>query len=264
MFHEKVHERWDEFCPIVERIKNNEVCNSTGVTPVELVFGRSVNLDRGHLYPTYEVPSESKRMAEYIRDQRQLQTIALQVAYETQAETDRLHLSKQRIQNKTEYSIGDYVLIAYEKDGHKAPSKLHPVLRGPCRIVNKVSRAEGDIYTVQHLDSTKLEDFHVKLIRKFHHDARFTDPISIATSDNQTFEVERIINHRFTARKQIKSNMEVLVKWVGYKDKTWEPYANVATVAIFHDYLREHSLARLIRDGFKENESPRPYKRRRV
>ena len=58
--------------------------------------------------------------------------------------------------------------------------------------------------------------------------------------------------------------MEVLVKWVGYKDITWEPYASIATVAMFHDYLREHSLARLIRDGFKENESPRPYKRRRV
>jgi len=100
MFHEKVHERWDEFCPIVERIKNNEICNSTGVTPVELVFGRSVNLDRGHLYPMHQVPSQSKRMADYIRDQRELQTIALQVAYDTQAETDKKHLSKQHIQKK--------------------------------------------------------------------------------------------------------------------------------------------------------------------
>jgi len=264
MFHEKVHERWDEFCPIVERIKNNEICNSTGVTPVELVFGRSINLDRGHLYPIYQVPTDSRRMADYIRDQRELQTIALQIAYETQAETDKKHLSKQKIQKKTEYAIGDYVLIAYEKDGHKPPSKLHPILRGPCRIVNKVSRSEGDIYTVQHLDSTKLEDFHVKLIRKFHHDARFVDPISIATSDNQTFEVERILNHRFTTKKQIKSSMEVLVQWVGYKETTWEPYANVATVAIFHEYLRKHGLARLLRDGFKDSEPARPNKRQRV
>ena len=74
---------------------------------------------------------------------------------------------------------------------------MHPILRGPARIVNKVSRSEGDIYTVQHLDSTKLEDFHFKLLRKFHYDARFTDPISVATSDNQTFEVEEILKYRF-------------------------------------------------------------------
>lgn len=204
MFHVKVHSRWDEFCPIVGRIKNNEICISTGVTPVELVFGRSVNLDRGILYPNYQTPTVDQPMSKYIQAQREVQSIALQIAYDTQNATDAKHLAKGIVQKKTEFQIGDYVLVAYEKDGHKAPSKLHPVLRGPCRIIDKTVRREGDIYTVQHLDSFKLEDFHVKLLQKFNHDARFTDPTSVATADNQSFIVESILNHRFQPRKQIK------------------------------------------------------------
>jgi hypothetical protein len=163
---------------------------------------------------------------------------------------------------KTEFRINDYVLVAYEKDGHKPPSKLHPILRGPCQIINKVARPEGDIYTVQHMDSNKLEDFHVKLLRPFHHDARHTNPSTVATADNLTFEVEKILNHKFTSDKQIKSNMEVLVKWQGYDKPTWEPYANIANVGIFHDYLRSNNLARLLRASFKEVDN-QPRKRAR-
>ena len=257
MFHEKIHSQWDEFLPAVERIKNNEICNSTGVSPVELVFGRNVNLDRGILYPLHEVPSTNMRMSDYILRQREIQTIAIQVAEETQAQTDAKHLAKNLPKHrKTEYKINDYVLVAYENDEHKAPSKLHPKLRGPCQIINKVARPEGDIYTVQHMDSNKLEDFHVKLLRPFYHDARYTDPSQVATADNLTFEVEAILQHKFTSTKQIKSTMEVLVKWQGYEKPTWEPYANVATVSIFHDYLRTNNLARLLRDHFKELDNP--------
>jgi hypothetical protein len=257
MFHEKVHNKWDEFLSAVERIKNNEICDSTGVTPVELVFGRNVNLDRGILYPLYDVPSTSVKMSDYILRQREIQAIALQVAEETQAKTDAKHLAKESSKNrKTEFRINDYVLVSYEKDGHKAPSKLHPILKGPCQIINKVARPEGDIYTVQHMDSNKLEDFHVKLLRPFYHDARHTDPSKVATSDNQTFEVEAILDHKFTSVKQMKSNMEVLVKWEGYDKPSWEPYANVANVSIFHDYLRSNNLARFLRASFKETESP--------
>ena len=137
--------------------------------------------------------------------------------------TDAKHLAKGSNQKKTEFNIGDYVLVAYEKDDHKAPTKLHPVLRGPCRVVNRVVRSEGDVYTVQHLDSVKCEDFHVKLLRQFNHDSRFTDPISVATTDNQSFVVEAIRSHKFSSKQQNKSNMSVLVKWLGFDEPTWEP-----------------------------------------
>ena len=189
-------------------------------------------------------------MSQYIQAQRDIQTIALQVAYETQSRTDQKHLSKDNTSSKTTFAIGDYVLVAYEND--RPPTKLHPLLRGPCQIVNIVNRSEGDVYTVQHLDSVKCEDFHVKLLRPFNHDSRFTSPIAVATTDNQSFIVEAIQSHKFSSRKQNRSNMQVLVKWIGYELPTWEPYANVAKLQLFHDYLRKHNLARLLQPNFKE------------
>ena len=264
MFHEKVHSKWDEFLSAVERIKNNEICESTGVTPVELIFGRNVNLDRGILYPLHQVPLSNMKMSDYILRQREIQAIALQVAQETQAKTDAKHLATGSSEHrKTEFRINDYVLVAYEKDGHKAPTKLHPILRGPCQIVNKVARPEGDIYTVQHMDSNKIEDFHVKLLRPFHHDARYTDPSKVATADNLTFEVETILDHKFLSAKQMKSTMEVLVQWTGYETPTWEPYSNVANVSVFHEYLRTNNLSRLLRASFKEKDHDPPLKKSR-
>ena len=144
-------------------------------------------------------------------------------------------------------------MVAYENDAHRAPSKLHPILRGPCRIVNRVVRTQGDVYTVQHLDSSKMEDFHVKLLRRYRYNPQYHDPVVAATADRQTFVVETILGHRFVPNRQIRSNMQVLVKWAGYEDSenSWEPYANSATVKIFHDYLREHGLQRLLRDAYK-------------
>jgi hypothetical protein len=76
--------------------------------------------------------------------------------------------------------------------------------------------------------------------------------VAVATTDNQSFIVEAIKSHKFSSTKQNKSNMQVLVKWAGYEYPTWEPYANVAKLQLFHDYLRKHNLARLIQPHFKE------------
>ena len=82
------------------------------------------------------------------------------------------------------------------------------VLRGPCEIISRRPRPEGDVYTVHHLDSSKYEDFHVKLLRKFNYDSNYTDPRIVAQADNQSFTVERILDHKFTPpNRKIKSNM---------------------------------------------------------
>jgi hypothetical protein len=113
------------------------------------------------------------------------------------------------------------------------------------------------------MDSNKIEDFHVKLLRPFHHDARYTDPSKVATADNLTFEVEAILDHKFLSAKQTKSTMEVLVQWTGYETPTWEPYSHVANVSIFHEYLRTNNLSRLLRASFKERDHDPPLKKSR-
>ena len=109
----------------------------------------------------------------------------------TQQQTDLRHLQGGEILPKDEFRVGDYVLVQYGSNAHRAPTKLHPRWRGPCRIVNITVRPADDIHTVQHLDSTKYEDFHVKLLKAFNYDPNYVDPVEIATADNQTFVVEK-------------------------------------------------------------------------
>ena len=54
--------------------------------------------------------------------------------------------------------------------------------------------------------------------------------------------------------------MEVQVKWHGYDAPTWEPYANVAMVEIFHSYLKKNNLSNFLRKGYREP----PTKRQKV
>ena len=124
MYHDKVHAHWDEFCSTVERIKNTEICSSTGVSPVQLIFGQNANSDRGHLYPVYETRNPPQRLSSYIQQPSDFQRIALEVAIATQAIMDRKHLSSGRMQGKFEFNIDDYVLFNYTSIGHLRNSNL--------------------------------------------------------------------------------------------------------------------------------------------
>ena len=74
----------------------------------------------------------------------------------------------------------------------------------------------------------------------------------VAQADNQTFTVESILSHKFVPNQKNRGNMQLYVKWLGYPTPSWEPYANVATVKIFHDYLISHKLQYLLRTGYKK------------
>ena len=146
---------------------------------------------------------------------------------------------------ETEFPINSYVLVQYENRGgpkeHAPDTPLHPILRGPFKVVHKRSRdAQGTIYTCQHMATNKLEDFHVKLLQPFQYDERRVSPADIAETDYNLFEVEAIRKHRWTSGKnRTKKWLQFLVKWKGYDEdsNTWEPWENVAKVGILHEYL---------------------------
>ena len=57
--------------------------------------------------------------------------------------------------------------------------------------------------------------------------------------------------------------MQVLVKWLGYDKPTWEPYANVAKLQLFHEYLQKHNLTKYLQSSFKDAAKVRVLKRTR-
>jgi hypothetical protein len=91
----------------------------------------------------------------------------------------------------------------------------------------------------------------VKLLTPFHYDARFTNPEAEALVDRQGFIVEAVLEHIFDSKKQLKTDLKFLIKWLGYTKPTWEPYAGVAKVAKVHEYLIANHMEKYIRDAYR-------------
>jgi len=155
LFDIRIFENWFKYLPFVQRIKNSEIHSATGVAPASLVFGNNIDLNRGIL-TDYKKPTHN--MSDYIANNLKYQSLAIKVAQDTQHETDMYHIqdsfTKKRKQSETEFKISSYVLVKYEnRDGvklHAPPSKLHPKLRGPFKVISKTERDQrGTIYAVK-------------------------------------------------------------------------------------------------------------------
>jgi hypothetical protein len=177
----------------------------------------------------------------------------LEAAYKHQDEVDARHISHTPAKPNTEFEIDSYVLVQYENDERAPPSKVHPLLRGPYKVVAVRTRdTRGTIYTCRNLATNKLEDFHVKLLQPFRYDQRYVDPEQAAMADQQMFEVEQVQDHVFDG-KELKTNLRFKVKWVGFPNPTWEPYANMSKVAAVHRYLQSKRMTKFIPDAYKED-----------
>jgi hypothetical protein len=193
-------------------------------------------------------------MSDYIANNLKYQSLAIKVAQDTQHETDMYHIqdsfTKKRKRSETEFKISSYVLVKYEKrDGvkpHAPPSKLHPKLRGPFKVISKTERDQrGTIYTCQNLVTNKLEDFHVTNLQPFHYDENNVNPTEVALADNESFLVEKIIKHRFIDKNhKVKGSLQFYIKWVGFDQPTWEPWKNTFKLAQVHEYLKTHKELR--------------------
>ena len=144
----------------------------------------------------------------------------------------------------TEFPINSYVLVNYEGEDNKPPSKLHTYLRGPLRVVNY----NGPIYTLQNLvDPTKLEDFHVKLLHPFKFDEDKVDPNKVAQHDEEYTDITEVLEHRFTNKKRRKTDLEFKLLWEGDKEPKWYPWnSTLGHAEKIHEYLSTNKLKKYI------------------
>ena len=253
LFEAKIYEKWEDHLPAIMRIKNTTTVSSTGVAPAELVFGTSYRLERGLLYPINVVDDIPIPMHDYIQKQYTIQLAVLDAAYKHQDNIDNKHLANKEIMPVTEFDIDSYVLVQYENDSRSPPSKVHPLWRGPYQIIGIARRdPKGSIYTCRNMATNKIEDFHIKLLKQYQYDQRFVDPTAVAMADKQLFEVEEVLDHLFEGKKQLRSTMKLKIKWRGYPNPTWEPYANVREVELAHAYLKANKLAKFVPTVFKD------------
>ena len=255
VFDTRVLESWATYLPLVQRILNSAHHKSIGMTPTELVYGTTLDPNRGLLTP-YTKPS--RNLNEWILHQIHSQQTAIQVAVETQRDTDQHHIrtayqqdkqTGKRFRHEPDYPVGSYVMIETEQG---PTSKLHPRLKGPMLVVAKDKRGnKPSVYTCEDLVTHKLEDFLVKLVHPFKYDTNRIDPYRVALTDHHFFEVTAVLNHKFRGSGNSKSDLQLLVIWEDDDTPKWEPYTALQHVKVVHDYLIAHRMKRFILPQYK-------------
>jgi hypothetical protein len=171
----------------------------------------------------------------------------IEIALRNQSDRDQFHIAKNGGKDITEFPINSYVLVNYEGDGHKPPSKLHTFLRGPLRIVNR----SGPIYTLQNLVTNKLEDFHVKLLHPFKFDTTEVNPTEVAQHDEDYFEIDAVEQHRFLSNKRRRSDLEFLIRFQGDQQPVWQPWSiDIGKSEKIHTYLQDNNMRKYIPQQF--------------
>jgi hypothetical protein len=216
---------------------NAKVRDTIGVSPAELVFGKSINLYTGLLLP---IPPESlikgtaniseHRLSDHVVRLIKVQSLIMEIARDNQLGADSFYMKEASPLNDM-FPVNSYVLL---KPPEGAREKLRMPKAGPCIVVGISS---GDKYSIQDLLTHKVTDTHVLNLCEFRHDSSSSmDPTAVAVRNAGEFFIDRISEHR--GKTQKRTTMEFLVSWKGYsaKDDTWEPYKAVCKTQAFVDY----------------------------
>ena len=171
----------------------------------------------------------------------------IKIAQENQLAQDEYHIAKGEGRSTTEFPINSYVLVNYENDEHRPPTKLHTHLMGPFRIVN--TNTNKTVYTVQDLVTNKLKDFHVKLLHlhQFNYDPDITNPDDVALHDDDYHIIDNIAAHRWKNTDHRASNIQLLIKWDNELNHKWTNWSiDLSRNEKVHEYLNANKLRRLI------------------
>jgi hypothetical protein len=260
LFDNCILNRWSA---LVQRIMMAEPNDVIGVSPAQLLFGNSIQLDRGIFLPN--LPREGVEteiaLSDWADKKFEAQRVFLDTAQRLQQQKDARHMEVSR-GVVTRFDVGSYVLISYnpqKKINVKPPTKLHPRLKGPYLVAN----VQGDKYSCQNLVTDEIEDYHVTRLREFRYDKRYVDPRDIALRDREEFFVEKILAHRGDVGRL--KTLAFHVKWRGFDESfnSWEPWKNLRETEMLHRCLILHGLQMLIPVKFREKYSELAVGRRR-
>ncbi len=243
---EKIVTNWPLLIPLVQRIMNAAVHTSLGVAPATMVFGNRIDLDRNLILRPPTLNKDSTLSSplsgsaqghmdllisaqDRIVDMVKRQLVNREKSLQT--ENDR-HLHE-----VTKFNLDSLVLVQ-PREGRRA-HKLAPRWLGPKRVIN-ISE-NGTTYTLQDLVTMRNHDYHVTQLKDYIVDlGHDRTPLQVALADHdRVFIVERILDIRGDP-KGLKGQLEFLVKWQGYDDETWEPWAALRNVEELHTFLRRH------------------------
>jgi len=276
LFHTNIKTQWGDVLPLVQRIINSKVHETTGVTPAQLLFGNSIQLSQ-ELFLPQEIQEAIQKnsstplppLSQYTSDLLKLQADVLIAAQVSQIKRDMTETVKRKIKlqkkTTTEFNNNSYVLMEHAQlkgglTGKKAPNKLSAPLSGPYTILKKENAVQ---YRLLNLNTNKEISRHVQFLRPFHFNSLQVNPRDIARRDADLCDVKEILSHknRITGKKNGKigklTDIEFETCWTGYEDDapTWEPWSGLRSNIALHIYLEKIGQADKIPKQYKHNKA---------
>ena len=228
-------DKWSMYLPLVQRILNSTIDNTTNICPAELIFGNQLPIMSPLLVDNNnDTTLSTTSVHDYIHQISDAMSILVT--------RSRIYLEKISISPDIaasqghQYNVGDYVLLTYPS---QPPHKLSPAYRGPLKIVSQV---RDDIYTLLDMITGKQKNYHIDRLRIFNHDDNTDDTslLTIIAADNDEYIVESIVEHMGSIKK--KNQIQFRIRWKGYdeQDDTWLSYAKVKDLQALDTYIMDH------------------------
>ena len=166
-----------EMLPAVARIINGNTKAPNKTSPVQILFGNAIHLDRGLLLPKSAITDKSIKLSPWMSDMLKQQDKIMKKAELLQRTKDETHMANAN-PNHMDLPIGSWINVEYPSSIiRRGPdNKLLTFLRGPFKIKSK----ELDHYTFYNHVERKEEEVHASKVHPFIFDANFIDPSDIA------------------------------------------------------------------------------------
>ena len=253
VFDLKVKKDWSLYLPLVGRVMNSMKHSAIGCAPANILFGNSVDLNRG-LFPDKERVSLTKGepLNEYLSKLLSIQGTIVEIAQKTQLETSAEHIQRKIVRGDKPYDlkVDDWVILEIPNTFtslDNRPDKLSMHYKGPYLV----KAIDGSEFSLKNVATNTVFTANQAHIHPFNYDSEQTDPAVVQRHLEQEFLVEEILNHRGKRKANkhySRESFEVLVQWTGYsKDyNSWEPFESVKDTSKFHDYLVKNKLKYLL------------------
>jgi hypothetical protein len=214
---------WDEWLSRAQFAYNNSYHESIRATPFRLVLGRDPRTPLGSS-SNGQRPTQAAAFVEKLRfctDRARTLLYAAEQRQKAIADRKRVDMN---------HAVGDQVLLSTKNMMLKHAErsrKLMPRWVGPFKVLQKVGNLA---YRLEMNPGWRIHPvFHVSLLEPYRSDGRVQPPpIPIELEGHLEYEVECILDHRFSDKKRQK--LSYLISWKGYglEHNSWEPEANVA------------------------------------
>ncbi len=232
---------WDSLCGIAQLAINNRPATSTGFSPFFLLHG----YHQGTIVHERQDKTSDDAALQTPADHAQALINKTREAWQLAQATMAYSQSLQELQANRKrapaplFKVGDKVWLSLKNIDTVRPSKKLDWKNAKYTVTKVISPLVYELDTPGRL----FNRFHVSLL----HPAS-TDPFPCQVQDD--IETPPIINEKGEQEWEVESiikrrkNGDLMTRWRGYQETTWEPLENVEDTEAYEEFLRQEGSGR--------------------